>query len=85
LSVDESLIIASGGMLDDLFYQIYSALEMHHLSTSSSLSDNDKDEYWSLQLTDDQFDYATEMVAIRMRYFNIDVRSMLKYNDVQSK
>lgn len=58
---------------------------MHHLSTSSSLSDNDKDEYWSLQLTDDQFDYATEMVAIRMRYFNIDVRSMLKYNDVQSK
>lgn len=80
MSVDESLVIASRGTLDDVFDQIHSAWEMHHLSTSTSSSENDEDECRSLQLTNGQFDLATETVAIRTRCFNLD----RTYHDEQS-
>ncbi|KAE9526668.1 hypothetical protein AGLY_013316 [Aphis glycines] len=71
LSVDESVVIAPGGMLDQLFEQIQSELEMDRSCTSTSLSDDDEDECRSL-LSDVQIYPATEIVAVSTRYFNVD-------------
>ncbi|CAH1707698.1 unnamed protein product [Aphis gossypii] len=71
LSVDESVVIASGGMLDQLFEQIQSELEMDRSCTSTFLSDDDEDECRSL-LSDVQIYPATEIVAVSTWHFNVD-------------
>lgn len=75
LSVDEPLVIASGGLLDDLFEQIHVELEMHHLFSSASSSETDEDECRSL-LSDVQFDPSTEIVAVSTRYIKADGASL---------
>jgi len=79
LSIDESVVIASGGMLDELFDQIQLELEMH---TFTSSSDDDEDESRSL-LSDIQIYPATEIVAVSTRYFNVD-KAYLDVENVSS-